>query len=107
MEWADLIAAALPVMLKGALYTLMFAVVALLPGMLVFTVSAQFLTRSIESWFNVQVETALDRGLELGKNALGYVLTDVSRKARVISRSSTTMPATATPGWPRFWPPAG
>lgn len=64
---------------------LMFAVVALLPGMLVFTVSAQFLTRSIESWFNVQVETALDRGLELGKNALGYVLTDVSRKARVIA----------------------
>ena len=37
---------------------------ALLPGMLVFTVSAQFLTRSIESWFNVQVETALDRGLD-------------------------------------------
>ncbi len=63
----------------------MFAVVALLPGMLVFTVSAQFLTRSIESWFNVQVESALDRGLELGKNALGYVLTDVSRKARVIA----------------------
>ena len=64
---------------------MMFTVVALLPGMLVFTVSAQFLTRSIESWFNVQVETALDRGLELGRNALGYVLNDLSRKARVVA----------------------
>ncbi|QBJ80285.1 MULTISPECIES: amino acid ABC transporter permease [Aquitalea] len=34
MEWADLIAAALPVMLKGALYTLMFAVVAMVLGLL-------------------------------------------------------------------------
>jgi cystine transport system permease protein len=34
MEWADLISAALPVMLKGALYTLMFAVVAMVLGLL-------------------------------------------------------------------------
>ncbi|CUA83721.1 MULTISPECIES: sensor histidine kinase [Gulbenkiania] len=62
----------------------MFAVVALVPGALVFTVSAQFLTRSIESWFNVSVEAALDRGLDLGRNALGYVLEDVGRKSRVV-----------------------
>lgn len=34
MEWADLLSAALPVMLKGALYTLMFAVVAMVLGLL-------------------------------------------------------------------------
>ncbi|RXZ44577.1 sensor histidine kinase [Crenobacter cavernae] len=62
----------------------MFAVVALVPGVLVFTISAQFLTRSIESWFDVRVESALDRGLGLGRNALEYVLDDVARKSRVV-----------------------
>jgi len=64
----------------------MFTLIALLPGMLVFTVSAQFLTRSIESWFNVEVENALDRGLELGRNALGFVLSDLGRKSRLVAR---------------------
>jgi nitrogen fixation/metabolism regulation signal transduction histidine kinase len=63
---------------------LMFALVALVPGVLVFTISAQFLTNSIESWFDVRVASALDRGLELGRNALGFVLQDVSRKSRLV-----------------------
>ncbi|MGL6071176.1 MAG: two-component sensor histidine kinase, partial [Craterilacuibacter sp.] len=71
----------------------MFTIAALVPGMLVFTVSAQFLTRSIESWFNVRVENALDRGLDLGRNALGYVLSDLSRKARIISNEIAELPA--------------
>ncbi|MCL6263978.1 ATP-binding protein [Craterilacuibacter sp. RT1T] len=70
----------------------MFTIAALVPGMLVFTVSAQFLNRSIESWFNVRVENALDRGLDLGRNALGYVLSDLSRKARVISNEIADQP---------------
>ncbi len=70
----------------------MFSLAALVPGMLVFTVSAQFLTRSIESWFNVRVENALDRGLDLGRNALGYVLTDLSRKARVVGNDVAELP---------------
>lgn len=64
--------------------TVMFALAALVPGVLVFTVSAQFLTRSIESWFDIRVETALDRGLGLGRNALDFVLQDVTRKSKVI-----------------------
>jgi nitrogen fixation/metabolism regulation signal transduction histidine kinase len=63
---------------------LMFVLVALVPGVLVFTISAQFLTNSIESWFDVRVESALDQGLELGRNALGFVLQDVSRKTHVV-----------------------
>lgn len=62
----------------------MFALVALVPGVLVFTISVQFLTHSIESWFDVRVESALDRGLELGKNALNFVLEDAVSKSRVI-----------------------
>ena len=71
---------------------LMFALVALVPGVLVFTISAQFLTNSIESWFDVRVATALDRGLELGRNALGFVLQDVSRKSRVILEDVQGLP---------------
>lgn len=70
----------------------MFALVALVPGVLIFTISAQFLTHSIESWFDVRVESALDRGLELGRNALGFVLQDVSRKSHVVLRQLQGQP---------------
>jgi nitrogen fixation/metabolism regulation signal transduction histidine kinase len=71
---------------------LMFALVALVPGMLVFTISAQFLTNSIESWFDVRVESALDRGLELGRNALGFVLQDVNRKSHLVLNEIESLP---------------
>ena len=77
---------------------MMFAVVALVPGLLVFTISAQFLTRSIESWFDVRVESALDRGLELGKGALNYVLDDVARKSRVVLDDIDGLPGIRTIG---------
>ncbi|MBM3117195.1 sensor histidine kinase [Jeongeupia naejangsanensis] len=64
---------------------LSFSLVAVLPGTLVYTLSVQFLNRSIENWFNVRVDNALDRGLNLGHNAIDYQLTDLVRKARVIS----------------------
>ncbi|UTH75483.1 ATP-binding protein [Chromobacterium sp. IIBBL 290-4] len=70
---------------------LMFAGVALVPGLLVFTVSAQFLTRSIESWFDVPVEAALDRGLVLGRNSLNYVLEDVARKGQLVKDEAETL----------------
>jgi hypothetical protein len=42
----------------------LFALVAGLPGALVYAVSAQFIGRSIESWFDVRVDRALDSGLD-------------------------------------------
>jgi nitrogen fixation/metabolism regulation signal transduction histidine kinase len=64
---------------------LMFALVAVLPGTLVYTLSVQFLNRSIENWFDVRVDHALDRGLNLGHNAIDYQLNDLARKATVIA----------------------
>jgi nitrogen fixation/metabolism regulation signal transduction histidine kinase len=37
-----------------------FALVGLVPGVLIYVVSYQFVSRSIESWFDVKVESALD-----------------------------------------------
>ena len=47
-----------------------FALVGLLPGLVIYTVSYQFVSRSIEIWFDVKVATALDAGLALGKGTL-------------------------------------
>ncbi len=61
---------------------LMFGVIAVLPGALVYGVSVQFVTRSIESWFDVRVEKALESGLHLGRSALDSLLADLSEKGR-------------------------
>ena len=47
-----------------------FALVGVLPGLLIYGVSYQFVTRSIDSWFDVQVAQALDAGLALGRSTL-------------------------------------
>lgn len=62
----------------------MFAMMGILPGIVIYTVSVQFMSRSIESWFNVKVETALESGLNLGRTALESSLKDLRIKARRI-----------------------
>ena len=62
-----------------------FALMALIPGTIVYAVSVNFLTRSIESWFNVKVEAALDGGLRLGQSALDSMLVDLRHKGEGMS----------------------
>ncbi len=66
---------------------LMFALIAIGPGMLVYVVSLQFVVRSIDSWFDVRVERALDGGVALGQNSLDYLVGQVGDKARDIAIS--------------------
>jgi len=68
---------------------LMFGVIAVLPGALVYGVSVQFVTRSIESWFDVRVEKALESGLQLGRSALDSLLLDLGDKARSMAAELT------------------
>ncbi|MGZ9059872.1 MAG: PAS domain-containing sensor histidine kinase, partial [Burkholderiaceae bacterium] len=63
-------------------FTIAFALMGVLPGVLIYIVSTQFLSRSIESWFDVRVDRALDSGLTLGRAALDNLKGDVSAKAR-------------------------
>ncbi|MCC7549686.1 MAG: HAMP domain-containing protein [Burkholderiales bacterium] len=60
---------------------LLFALVALLPGALVYAVSVQFLNKSIESWFDVRVEKALEGGLAIGRTTLDNMLRELAREA--------------------------
>ncbi len=64
---------------------LLFALVALLPGALVYAVSVQFLNKSIESWFDVRVEKALEGGLALGRTTLENMLRELAREAESIA----------------------
>jgi PAS domain S-box-containing protein len=64
---------------------LFFSLIAILPGLLVYAVSVQFLGKSIESWFDVRVEKALEGGLNLGRSALDNGLKDLAKNGRFIS----------------------
>ena len=61
---------------------LLFALVGILPGTVIYVVSVTFVSKSIESWFDVKVETALDSGKNLGLSALDFLLADLKSKAR-------------------------
>ncbi len=65
-----------------ARFSLAFALIGVVPGALIYTVSVQFMSRSIESWFNVRVDTALEAGLNLGRAALDSLLADLDARAR-------------------------
>ena len=57
-----------------------FALMAITPGVIVYAVSVNFLTHSIESWFNVKVEAALEGGVRLGQSSLDTMLADLTKK---------------------------
>jgi nitrogen fixation/metabolism regulation signal transduction histidine kinase len=69
-----------------------FALMAIIPGLIVYAVSVNFLTRSIESWFNVKVEAALEGGLRLGQSALDTMLADLEQKGEAMALSLAFQP---------------
>jgi len=66
-----------------------FALVGVVPGVLIYVVSYQFVSRSIESWFDVKVEGALAAGLSLGRATLETMSHDLNQKTRVASTALT------------------
>ena len=61
---------------------LLLGMMAVLPGILIYAVSVQFVTKSIETWFDVRVEKALESGLNLGRVTLESLLDDLAEKGR-------------------------
>lgn len=59
-----------------------FALVGVMPGLLIYVVSYQFVSRSIETWFDVKVEGALEAGLSLGRVTLETLSSDLATKSR-------------------------
>ena len=75
----------------------MFALVGIVPGLVVYTVSLQFLSKSIESWFDVRVERALEGGLNLGRAALDVMLNELLLKAHVMALDLSEVPVREQP----------
>ena len=71
---------------------MIFALVGFAPGLLIYVVSYQFVSRSIESWFDVKVEGALDAGLSLGRATLDVLANDLANKTRSAAAQLADMP---------------
>ena len=72
---------------------LMLALMAVLPGALLYAVSMQFAMRSIDSWFDVRVEAALDGGLDLGRSVFDAMQADLLAKGRSMAFDLADLPA--------------
>ncbi|MBQ7627181.1 MAG: HAMP domain-containing protein [Rhodocyclaceae bacterium] len=64
---------------------LRFALFALLPGLMIYLVSLLFVVRSIDNWFDVRVDRALEGGIALGQNALDYLVQQTRAHAESIA----------------------
>jgi len=62
-----------------------FCVIAIFPGVLVYAISVEFLGKSIESWFDIRVENALEGGLNLGRNSLENELKQLRKKGQFLA----------------------
>jgi len=99
-----------------------FAIVGVVPGLVIYTVSYQFVTRSIESWFDVKVEGALAAGVSLARVTLDTVANDMAQRTLLArcpwwtcptppqawcSSASVTSSVPATGAVERQWPGRG
>ena len=78
-------------------FLLLFALMALIPGALVYSVSVGFLAKSIDSWFDVRVQSALEEGLNLGQAVLDVMLDELASKGRAVALDLADVPAMQQP----------
>ena len=74
-----------------------FALVGILPGLLIYAVSYQFVTRSIEVWFDTKVEVALDAGLNLSRSTLESLSNELAVNVRNASQDVAAASSSAVP----------
>lgn len=75
---------------------MIFALVGVVPGLILYGVSLQFVSRSIETWFDVQVESALDAGLELGRVTLRVAQEEILSEGNYIAEQIIAVPPGST-----------
>lgn len=74
-----------------------FALVGVLPGLLIYTVSYQFVSRSIEVWFDARVQVALDAGLDLGRGTIETLVAELGTKTRLAAERLGDKPGAPAP----------
>jgi nitrogen fixation/metabolism regulation signal transduction histidine kinase len=74
-----------------------FTLMTLVPVLLIYAVAVQFLGRSVESWYDVPMERALESGLTLGRASLDGLLGDLQANARSIASELSDLPQSQWP----------
>ena len=70
----------------------LFSLLSLAPASIVFYYSVQFLDRSVDSWFDVNVDQAMDDALELGQTALDERMRNLLKETEQIAQQLSTSP---------------
>ena len=73
-------------------FAMIFGVASVVPGLLIYVVSYQFVAKSIENWFDVKVEGALDAGVNLGRSTLDALAGEFASQVRGVARSINDLP---------------
>lgn len=76
---------------------LIFACLGVVPGALIYGVSVQFVSRSIETWFDVRVEGALRAGLNLGVSSINMVGKELRDRVRSLALQNNRQSAWLSP----------
>jgi nitrogen fixation/metabolism regulation signal transduction histidine kinase len=76
---------------------LAFTLMTLAPVLLIYMVAVQFLGRSVESWYDVPMERALESGLTLGRASLDSLLGELQSRARSMASELSDLPASQWP----------
>ncbi len=74
----------------------LFVLQALAPAVIVFYFSMQFLHQSIDSWFNVEIDRAMDDALELSQASLDQRMRWHIKQTRLVARSLANKSETLT-----------
>ena len=77
----------------------MFVMLSVTPVLVVYYFSLQFLHRGIDSWFDVQVEKALDNALELSRTALSVRMRELLRQTQRIASDLNEIPDPLATSW--------
>jgi nitrogen fixation/metabolism regulation signal transduction histidine kinase len=75
---------------------MIFGLVGVVPGLILYGVSLQFVSRSIDTWFDVKVESALEAGLELGRATLSASLQELQDEGRIVADQVQRIPNQAS-----------
>lgn len=72
---------------------LLLSLMAVVPGVLLYGMSMQYMRKSIESWFDVKVDKALEGGLKLSQDVLDNMLKELKTKAGASALQLSMRPA--------------
>jgi nitrogen fixation/metabolism regulation signal transduction histidine kinase len=76
---------------------LLLSLMAVVPGALLYGMSMQYMGRSIESWFDVKVDKALEGGLKLSQDVLDNMLMELKSKANAMALQLSMRPVAEHP----------